>query len=232
MKEVPQMSDSTTSSPQAESGMLGAGGAATTSGAAATAGGVAAAVAGATGAVGRRVGIGQNYARHPPLAGRVALPSPPHLRLRAMTTSLKSLLLGAALLLPASLVAAQQAPPATTLAQTLSANRFKKRILLVGTPAADAPELAQQRKLLAPAGPQLRERDVLVLQLVYSQLLPADRQYWTQELKQSLTGFSVVLIGKDGGVKLNQLQPLTPADLFGTVDKMPMRKQEVKRLKK
>ena len=150
-----------------------------------------------------------------------------------MMTSLKSLLLGAALLLPASLVVAQQAPPATTtLAQTLQANRAKKRILLVGAPTADGPELAQQKKLFAAAGPQLQERDVLVLQLLYGQLSPADRQYWTQELKQSLTSFSVVLIGKDGGVKLNQLQPLAPADLFGTVDKMPMRKQEAKRLKK
>ena len=149
-----------------------------------------------------------------------------------MTTSLKSLLLGVALLLPASLVAAQAPPATTTLAQTLRANRAKKRILLVGTPAANAPELMQQKKLLATAGPQLQERDFLVLQLVYSQLSPADSQYWTQELKQSLTSFSVVLIGKDGGVKLNQLRPLAPADLFGTVDKMPMRQQEAKRVKK
>jgi hypothetical protein len=149
-----------------------------------------------------------------------------------MTTSLKSLLLGVALLLPASLVAAQAPPATATLAQTLRANRAKKRILLVGTPAANAPELMQQKKLLATAGPQLQERDFLVLQLVYSQLSPADSQYWTQELKQSLTSFSVVLIGKDGGVKLNQLRPLAPADLFGTVDKMPMRQQEAKRVKK
>jgi hypothetical protein len=150
-----------------------------------------------------------------------------------MTTPLKSLLLGAALLLPASLVAAQKAPPATpTLAQTLRANRYKKRILLVGAPTASAPELAQQKKLLASAGPQLQDRDLLLLQLLYSQLAPADRQYWTQELKQSLTSFSVVLIGKDGGVKLTQLQPVTPADLFGTVDKMPMRRQEAKSTKK
>jgi hypothetical protein len=147
-----------------------------------------------------------------------------------MTTYLKSLLLGVALLLPASFVAAQKAPPATTtLAQTLRANRWKKRILLVGTPTADAPELMQQKKQLGTAGPRLQEYDMLVLQLVYSQLSPTDRQYWTQELKQSLTSFSVVLIGKDGGVKLTQLQPVAPADLFGTVDKMPMRKQEAKR---
>lgn len=141
--------------------------------------------------------------------------------------SFKSLLLLAVLLLPAGLVAAQKAPPAPTLAQTLRASRGQKRILLLGAPTANQPELQQQKKLLASAGAQLKERDFVVLQLLYDQLAPADRQYWTQELKQSLTSFSVVLIGKDGGVKLTQLQPLAPADLFSTVDKMPMRKQEV-----
>ena len=141
----------------------------------------------------------------------------------------KSLLLLAALLLPAGLAAAQKAPATTTtLAQTLRASRGQKRILLVGAPTASQPELQQQKKLLATAGAQLKERDFVVLQLLYDQLAPADRQYWTQELKQSLTQFSVVLIGKDGGVKLNQTQPLAPADLFGTVDKMPMRRAEMR----
>ena len=129
---------------------------------------------------------------------------------------MKSLLLLAALLLPAGLVAAQPAPPTATLAQTLRTNRLKKRILLVGAPTASQPELGQQKKLFATAGPQFKERDFLVLQLLYDQLSAADRQYWTQELQQPLTHFAVVLIGKDGGVKRTATQPLTPADLFGT----------------
>jgi hypothetical protein len=72
----------------------------------------------------------------------------------------------------------------------------------------------------------------LVKEIPYDQLSPADRQYWQQELKQSLTSFAVVLIGKDGGVKRVENQPLAPADLFGTVDKMPMRRQEARRAKK
>ncbi len=145
---------------------------------------------------------------------------------------IKGFLLLAALWLPAGLVAAQKAPPAASMAQTLRAYRSKKRLLLVGAPKANTPELMQQKKLLAPSGPQLKERDILVLQLIYDQLLPADRQYWTQELKQPLTGFAVVLIGKDGGVKRTSTQPLAPAEIFGTVDRMPMRKQEAKGVKK
>jgi hypothetical protein len=102
----------------------------------------------------------------------------------------------------------------------------------VGAPTAGQAVFQQQKKLFAAAADQLQERDLLVLELPYDQLSAADRQYWTRELKQSLTQFAVVLIGKDGGVKRTETQPLAPADLFGIVDKMPMRRQEARRQKK
>ena len=147
-------------------------------------------------------------------------------------TDLKNLLLAAALLLPGRFAVAQQAPPAATLAQTVKANRWKKRLLLVGAPTGSFPALAAQKQLFAAAAAPLKERDLLVLQLLYDQLAPADRQYWAQQLKQPLTGFAVVLIGKDGGVKRTETKLIAPADLFGTVDKMPMRRQEARREKK
>ena len=36
-----------------------------------------------------------------------------------------------------------------------------------------------------------------------------------------------MLIGKDGGVKLRQEEPISVADLFALIDSMPMRKQEM-----
>ena len=71
-------------------------------------------------------------------------------------------------------------------------------------------------------------RDLQVVEVLYNQLSPADRQCWTQQLGQALVGFRVVLVGKDGGVKRVETQPLAPASLFGTVDKMPMRRQEMR----
>lgn len=125
-----------------------------------------------------------------------------------------------------------QAPRPASLAQQLRASRWQKRVLLIGAPTASQADFQQQKKLLAAVPDQLRERDFLVLELPYDQLAPADRQYWAQELKQPLAGFAVVLIGKDGGVKRTERQPLAPADLFGTVDKMPMRRQEARGVKK
>jgi hypothetical protein len=38
--------------------------------------------------------------------------------------------------------------------------------------------------------------------------------------------FAMLLIGKDGGVKVRSAQPLTAEHLFTTIDQMPMRQQE------
>jgi len=40
-------------------------------------------------------------------------------------------------------------------------------------------------------------------------------------------GFQVLLIGKDGGVKLRSSEPVSMKDLFGLIDSMPMRQQEM-----
>jgi glutathione peroxidase-family protein len=132
----------------------------------------------------------------------------------------------------AGLATMAQTPRPTGLAQQLRASHWQKRVLLIGAPTASQVDFQQQKKLLAAVPDQLQERDFLVLELPCDQLTAADRHYWQQELKQSLTSFAVVLIGKDGGVKRTETKPLAPADLFGTVDKMPMRRQEAKGVKK
>jgi len=132
----------------------------------------------------------------------------------------------ATLVLP--LLAAQAALP-PGLAATLRASRWQHRLLLVGAPTAGQADFQTQKKLLAAAATGLAERDFKVLEVPYDQFTPADRQCWTRQLGQPLVGFRVVLIGKDGGVKQVSARPLPPADLFNTVDKMPMRRQEMRR---
>ncbi|NML66424.1 DUF4174 domain-containing protein [Hymenobacter sp. RP-2-7] len=137
---------------------------------------------------------------------------------------MKTLLL---LALLATAATAAAAPP--SLAATIRASKWKKRVLLVVAPRADEAAYRQQKQLLAATPDGLHERDMLVLDVRGDQLTPADRQYAEQELKLKLTRFEVVLIGKDGGVKQRSPHPLTPQALFGTIDKMPMRRQEMRR---
>lgn len=126
------------------------------------------------------------------------------------------------------LLLAAQAAPVPSLAQVLRTSRWQQRLVLIGAPTASQPELLRQQALLAAASAGLAERDVRVLAVPYDQLSPADRRCW-QQLGQSLGSFVVVLIGKDGGVKRTSSHPLAPADLFSTIDQMPMRRQEMRR---
>ncbi|WP_460582718.1 DUF4174 domain-containing protein [Hymenobacter arcticus] len=135
--------------------------------------------------------------------------------------------LAALFLLP--LLAAQPTTP-PGLAATLRASRWQHRLLLIGAPTASAADFQAQKKLLASAAKGLADRDFQVLEVPYDQLSPADRQCWTQQLGQPLSGFVVVLVGKDGGMKRTSNKPLPAADFFGTVDKMPMRRQEMRKM--
>jgi hypothetical protein len=44
----------------------------------------------------------------------------------------------------------------------------------------------------------------------------------------SREGFEILLIGKDGTVKLRSDKPVSSEDLFALIDSMPMRKREMR----
>lgn len=126
-------------------------------------------------------------------------------------------------------VQAQTAPKVTSVAALLKASHWQKRVLLLYAPTAADPELRQQRELLRAVAPELEARQLVVRELIGSELSAADSRYLTQPLGVAPGGFAVVLIGKDGGVKTRATQPLPPARLFATIDAMPMRQQEMRR---
>ncbi|WP_218136916.1 DUF4174 domain-containing protein [Hymenobacter terrestris] len=139
-----------------------------------------------------------------------------------------SFLLMTVTLLPAATQA--QTAPAASLASTVKAAHWRQRVLLICAPTATDAQLQKQRALLQPAGAGLTERDLLVLELPWASLPEADRSYLRQ-LGGSPDSFRVLLIGKDGGVKRRDTEPVAPAALFATIDGMPMRRQEMKRVK-
>ena len=124
-----------------------------------------------------------------------------------------------------------QIPKTKSVEQTLRANRWQKRVLLLAAPTAEQADFKQQKALLATAGPELAARDFLVLEVIYNQLTEADKLFLKQKIGIQPTQFAAVLIGKDGGVKQKSSRPTLPADLFGTVDQMPMRREEMRRTK-
>ena len=135
----------------------------------------------------------------------------------------------APLLLGAPLLFAAQTPNLVPLEQTLRESRGRKRVLLIAAPNAEQADFKTQKALLAAHPQELADRDFLVLELPYDQLTATDRNFLVQRIGLKLPTFCVALIGKDGGVKEKRKRPVQPAYLFSTVDKMPMRREEMRR---
>jgi len=137
------------------------------------------------------------------------------------------ILVGAGLLLAVTCLLAT--PAKAQLAETLRANRWKKRIVLLYAPTPDNKLFLQQRALLAQHKNGQQERDMLILEAILPQLSTADRQYLRTKRGIVPGSFQVVLIGKDGGVKRRETEPVKAETLFSTIDTMPMRRQEMVR---
>ena len=118
-------------------------------------------------------------------------------------------------------------PARAQLPETLRANRWKKRVVLLYAPTPDDKLLLQQRALLAQAKNDQQERDMLVLEVTEPQLSTTERHYLRTKLAVPAGHFLLLLIGKDGGVKRREKAPVSPRTLFSTIDAMPMRRQEM-----
>lgn len=98
-----------------------------------------------------------------------------------------------------------------------------KRLLLIYADRSTNPELTKQQQLFATDPKGLRERDLSVK--IY--LKPDNAKAFTD--KHIKEPFTVILIGKDGGEKLREHRALPLQKLYGTIDAMPMRREEMKK---
>ena len=113
--------------------------------------------------------------------------------------------------------------------------RWKNRILVLFSPTESDPSFRLQKKDLASSAEGVLERDLMILEILEHGESRAGSQVMSgksvQDIRKRLgvhTGpFQVLLIGKDGGVKLRSSEPVSMKDLFGLIDSMPMRQQEM-----
>ena len=109
--------------------------------------------------------------------------------------------------------------------------RSHSRVLLVFAPSETDRDLAAQRAALRPGSAENMERDLVLIEVVGDHA--ADARVDGRTLRGAYgvpaDGFTVILIGKDGGEKLRRRHPITEAALFATIDAMPMRRDEMSR---
>ncbi|KQP24457.1 hypothetical protein ASF27_10095 [Methylobacterium sp. Leaf102] len=108
----------------------------------------------------------------------------------------------------------------------LAAHRWKARVVVMSAPGLDDPHLMRQRALLAAVPDGVRDRDLVVLEAVGT---TAEARGLRARLGLPDASFRVVLVGKDGGTKLDSATPLPAETLFSTIDAMPMRRDEMGR---
>ncbi len=123
-------------------------------------------------------------------------------------------------------------------AGAMSTYTWKKRPLVVIAPDEQSADLASQRAIVTAARGGFAERDMVVVYIV-GENVKADLGASPGQSASALrarygvarTAFRVLLVGKDGGVKLSSAAPLAAGTLFGEIDKMPMRVDEMRRRK-
>ncbi len=116
--------------------------------------------------------------------------------------------------------------PAQAMDRELAALQWKKRVLIAIAPSQQDPHLAAQRRIVEENGAGMSER-----QLAFYEFAGTDARARAirQQFGVSDTQFKAVLLGKDGNAALTSPTPLSAEKLFGTIDAMPMRRDEMRR---
>ena len=129
--------------------------------------------------------------------------------------------------LPAPLIA-QDAAETVTPALILPGNEsdlseflWKNRVVVVFADSPDDPRFHEQIERLSQGAKALFDRDVVIL----ADTDPTANSVLRQKLRPR--GFVLVLVGKDGGIKLRKPSPWTVRELSRTIDKFPSRMREV-----
>lgn len=100
---------------------------------------------------------------------------------------------------------------------------WKQRLVVVFADTPDDPNFTQQMRMLTDGAQPLIDRDVVVI----ADSDPSLDSDWRDTLYPR--GFSLVLIDKDGQVKLRKPLPWSVREISRAIDKFPLRRQEIGR---
>ena len=120
-------------------------------------------------------------------------------------------------------------------AQPLSRYSWKNRPLVIFAPSQASPALARQRRIVSANVAGFRERDMVIIEVVgntvnsrLGQAPGASAASFRQYYGVGRETFRAILVGKDGGSKLQRSSPVSASRLFALIDAMPMRRQEMR----
>ena len=120
----------------------------------------------------------------------------------------------------------------------LDSYRGRNRVLLVFAPSRQDARYQEQFSLLADKTAGLKERNLILIaaladgkgRRVETRVLEdGDEKALRERYRVGPRQFRVILIGKDGHTAYSSRQPISSTRLFGLIDVMPMRREEMRR---
>ena len=114
--------------------------------------------------------------------------------------------------------------------------QWKNRLLLLFAPSPDGPEYLKLKEALSRQKEEVMDRDLLVFHILdggetklgNSPHAESSGDYLREKFSIKSGKFTVLLIGKDGGVKLRKEDGVELKEVFSLIDTMPMRQREMR----
>jgi len=148
-------------------------------------------------------------------------------------------LLACLVLSPVSKASASQASTnhvVNTSSFSLSSQKWKNRLLLIFAPSDQNRAYQQQMQLFAQHKQGFATRDLVLVRVLAQGNSYANGQQIDSSSAANLrdrfgvgnSDFRVILVGKDGGTKRSDSEPVKANAIFNEIDAMPMRRQEMR----
>ena len=119
--------------------------------------------------------------------------------------------------------------------QPLKEYNWKNRLIILSG-EQETEEFSKQLSAFKSQADELEERDLLLIQLNKTEGKIGDLELSRSEIEEIKKAYSIpsenlhlILIGKDGGVKMRKNTFTPPEDFFALIDTMPMRKAEMRK---
>lgn len=118
-------------------------------------------------------------------------------------------------------------------------HKWKERVLIVTASSPSNVGYKRQDQLLTKGKKGMKDRDLVIYRLYVDHWLDPKNEIISEQEARAIyenynidpDTFSVVLIGKDGGVKMDKNDIVSTREIFQLIDSMPMRQQEVRKSK-
>ena len=122
--------------------------------------------------------------------------------------------------------------------QDLKEHQWENRLVLIITKDLISDIFKRQNETLASKTEELKQRKILVYKIIpenyqfeYSNKNTIQNDKIFQKYNKADNIFKLILIGLDGGIKLEQTEFLSTEKLFAIIDGMPMRRSEIRNKK-